>query len=72
MGQEELELEGNKANATLTNRCFWDDLDRRIRRVGKFLNWKIDGQFQHGISPMLFTELTPKRVEEIYNVDFGD
>lgn len=67
-----LENESNNANTMLANRCFWDDLDRSIRSMKKFLHWKIDGQFQHGISPMMFPNLTPERVEEIYNVDFGD
>jgi hypothetical protein len=72
MGNADLKQEGNNANTLLANRCFWDDLDRRIRRTQKFLHWMIDGQFQHGISPMRFPNLTPERVEEIYNVDFGD
>lgn len=54
------------------NICFWCNLDRRFRRMKRFINWKIEGQFQHGISPMRFPNLPPERVEEIYNVDFGD
>jgi hypothetical protein len=48
------------------------DYEREIRRRIKFINWMITGQFQHGISPMSFPDLTPERVEELYNVDFGD
>ena len=55
-----------------SEKIFWNDLDRRIRRTEKFIHWMINGQFQHGISPMLFIDLTPEKVEEIYNVDFGD
>lgn len=55
-----------------SEKIFWNDLDRRIRRTEKFIHWMINGQFQHGISPMGFTNLTPEKVEEIYNVDFGD
>jgi hypothetical protein len=65
------DTENQKDNNAL-NSCFWHDLDRRIRRTQKFINWMIDGQFQHGISPNKFPNLTPERVEEIYNVDFGD
>jgi len=46
--------------------------DRRIRRVKKMIRWMIYGQFQHGISPMEYPELTPERIEELYNVNFGD
>lgn len=49
-----------------------DDIERRFRRIDKFIKWMINGQFQHGISPMMFPNLTPERVEELYNVDFGD
>lgn len=52
--------------------CFWTDLDRRIRRTEKFLHWINSGQFQHGIKPMMFPNLTPEQVEEIYNADFGN
>ena len=62
----------NNANTLLTNRCFWDDLDRQFRRTEKMINWMINGQFQHGISPMRFPKLTAERIEELYNVDFGD
>jgi|APGre2960657404_1045060.scaffolds.fasta_scaffold79341_3 hypothetical protein len=72
MKNVDLKNESNNANTMLANRCFWDDLDRHFRRTQKFLQWMIDGQFQHGISPMRFPNLTPERVEEIYNVDFGD
>lgn len=48
------------------------DIDRDIRRTKKFISWMINGQFQHGISPMRFPKLTAERVEELYNVDFGD
>lgn len=51
---------------------FWDDMERRIRRYRRFLHWKIDGQFQHGIEPSVYPNITPERVEELYNVDFGD
>jgi hypothetical protein len=55
-----------------SEKIFWNGLDRRIRRTEKFIHWMINGQFQHGISPMVFIDLTPEKVEEIYNVDFGD
>lgn len=48
------------------------ELDRQFRRIQKMINWMIDGQFQHGISPMRFPSLTPERIEELYNVDFGN
>ena len=48
------------------------DIDREIRRSKKFLAWMINGQFQHGISPMRFPNLTGERVEELYNVNFGE
>ena len=51
---------------------FWNELEREIRRTKNFINWMIDGQFQHGISPMRFQKLTPEMVEELYNVNFGD
>jgi len=50
----------------------WNNIERDIRRTKKFITWMINGQFQHGISPMRFPNLTPERVEEIYNVNFGD
>lgn len=48
------------------------EIDKRINRLKKFINWLIDGQFQHGISPMSMRNLTPEKVEELYNVDFGN
>lgn len=48
------------------------DLDREFRRTSKFIAWLIDGQFVHGITPMMFPDLTAERVEELYNVDFGN
>jgi len=48
------------------------DIDREFRRSKKFLHWLINGQFQHGISLLKYPKLTPERVEEIYNVDFGN
>ena len=50
----------------------WEKLERDIRRTRRFLHWMIDGQGQHGITPMMFPDLTPERVEELYNVNFGD
>jgi len=49
------------------------DCDREIRRRIKFINWLIDGQFQHGITPMMFPDLTPERVEEmlILGINYG-
>ena len=47
-------------------------LQRDIRRTVRFIRWMIDGQFQHGISPMRFPNLTPERAEELYNVNFGE
>lgn len=46
------------------------DLDRQIHRSLAMTKWMIEGQFQHGISPMRFPNLTPERIEELYNVDF--
>lgn len=54
------------------NKTSFEDIERKIRRVQRFLDWMILGQFQHGIAPMRFPNLTPERVEELYNVDFGD
>lgn len=51
---------------------FWENLESRIRRTEKFLHWINSGQFQHVIKPMMFPNLTPERVEEIYNVDFNN
>ncbi len=56
----------------MKNSCPWDMLDRDIRRTKKFINWMINGQSQHGISPMRFPELTPERIEDLYNVNFGN
>lgn len=47
-------------------------LDRDYRRTLAMLRWMIYGQFQHGISPMRFSNLTPERIEELYNVDFDN
>ena len=51
---------------------FWIDLDRRIRRSQRFVKWLIDGYGQHGVSLIEMPSLTPERIEELYNVDFGD
>jgi competence transcription factor ComK len=51
---------------------FWESIDRDIRRTKKFLQWMIMGEGQHGISPMMFPSLTAERVEELYNVNFGE
>lgn len=72
MGNVNLKQESNNANKLLANRCFWDDLDRQFRRTQRMINWMINGQFHHGISPMRFSKLTAERIEELYNVDFGD
>ncbi len=48
------------------------EIEIEIRRTIKFIQWMIDGQLQHGISPMRFHKLTAERVEEIYNVNFGE
>ena len=48
------------------------NIDREIRRTRKMLKWMIYGQFQHGISPMRFSNLTAERLEELYNVNFGN
>ena len=50
----------------------WEELDRRIRRTKKMIKWMVHGQFIHGVSPMKFPQMTPERIEELYNVDFGD
>ena len=50
----------------------WETFDRRIRRTKRFLRWLIDGQFQHGISPLKFKNLTAEQVEKMHNVDFGN
>jgi hypothetical protein len=49
-----------------------EELERKFRRIQKYIRWKIYGQFQHGIAPNTFLDLTPERVEELYNVDFGN
>lgn len=46
-------------------------LDQQFARSLAMIKWMIHGQFQHGISPMRFPKLTPERIEELYNVDFG-
>lgn len=51
---------------------YFIQLDIRLRRYQRFLNWMINGQFQHGIYPGRFPDLTPERVEELYNVNFGN
>ena len=51
---------------------FWSDIERNIRRTKRMIEWMINGQFQHGISPMKFPNLTPERIEELYNVNFGE
>lgn len=51
---------------------FWEQLDRDIRRTNKMINWMIEGQFIHGITPMMFTSITPERIEELYNVNFDN
>jgi hypothetical protein len=51
---------------------FWDNLERSIRRTNRMITWMVNGQFQHGVSPMKFPNLTPERIEELYNVNFGD
>jgi len=48
------------------------EIDRKIRRSLKFLKWIIDGQSIHGISLVKYPNLTPERVEELYNVNFGN
>jgi len=49
----------------------WEEkLDREFRRVQKKINWQINGQFIHGISPKY--NVSPEWIEEHYNVDFGD
>lgn len=51
---------------------YWIEFERNIRRIKRMITWMIDGQFQHGISPMKYNNLTPDMIEEIYNVNFGD
>lgn len=52
---------------------FWANLDRDIRRTSKMISWLINGQFIHGLSPMVGGgKITPEWIEERYNVDFGD
>lgn len=51
---------------------FWAALDRDLRRTHRMITWMIDGQFQHGISPMAFGNITPELIEGLYDVDFGD
>ncbi len=65
------DVKPDKVQETANNNV-WDNLNRDFRRTQKFLEWMINGQFQHGISPMKFSNLTPERVEELYNVNFGD
>jgi hypothetical protein len=45
---------------------------RHLRRTERMINWMVDGHRQHGITPMRFPDLQPDRVEELYNVNFGD
>jgi len=45
---------------------FLDELDLKQQ----VLNWKIKGQFIHGIKPNTFLDLTADRIEELYNVKF--
>lgn len=37
----------------------------------RILNWKIDGQFIHGIHPNTFLGLTAERICELYNVEIS-
>lgn len=62
----------NNMKNVVENNSFWTDLDRKIRRTQNFINWLIDGQGQHGISPSEYPNLTAEKVEELYNVDFGN
>jgi hypothetical protein len=48
-----------------------EKINKELDRVSAMIKWMIDGQFQHGISPMRFPSLTPERIEELYNVDFN-
>lgn len=54
-----------------TTQDFWSNLERDIRRTRKMLSWLILGQNIHGITPMMFPNLKPERIEELYNVNFG-
>lgn len=45
--------------------------DLEFKRLLEFIAWMIDGYAQHGITPMRFPDLTPERVEELYNVEFS-
>jgi len=49
---------------------FWSGLDNRVRKTKLMINWMIDGHLQHGISVDKFADLTPEKIEEIYNVKF--
>lgn len=44
--------------------------ERHIQRICRMLEWMIDGQFQHGIIPGKYHNITPEWVEQNYNVQF--
>lgn len=60
-----------ETNASVS-KAVWAELEREFRRTQKMLDWMINGQFQTGISPMKCYGLTAERIEEIYNVNFGN
>ncbi|MDD5358529.1 MAG: hypothetical protein PHX80_05240 [Candidatus Nanoarchaeia archaeon] len=48
------------------------ELNRKIKRISAMISWMIFGQFQHGISPIRFPNITPEDIENIYNVNFDE
>jgi hypothetical protein len=49
-----------------------EQIYRHLRRTQRMIEWMVDGHGQHGITPMMFPDLQPDRIEELYNVNFGD
>lgn len=47
------------------------NLDLELKRSAEMIKWMIDGQFIHGISPMMFPNIRPEDIERIYNVEFS-
>jgi uncharacterized Fe-S cluster-containing radical SAM superfamily enzyme len=46
-------------------------METEVKRIKEMLSWMINGQFQHGVSPMAFPNITPDDIERIYNVEFS-
>ena len=50
---------------------FDKEIDKKLSRSLAMIKWLIDGGTQHGVSLSKFPNITPERIEELYNVDFN-